>query len=107
MHMSDWSSDVCFSDLPDATSIAHLLNEIVDGVAGHHRAAEPRLVDGHEVDQRRLLELFEVAQAKSAGSLRHAFDKEHAGQDGIARSEERRVGKECDRTCRSRGLTST
>ena len=72
------------AEAPDAPAIAHFLNVVMDGIAGHDGAAEPGLVDGHEIDERRLLELLEMAHAERAGGLRHALDEEHAGHDGIA-----------------------
>src|SRR5512143_2804144 len=69
---------------PDAATVAHLLDVIVDSVAGNHGPAESRLVDRHEIDKRRLLERLEMAHAERASGLRHAFDEKHAGHDGIA-----------------------
>src|SRR3546814_4799057 len=70
MRISDWSSDVCSSDLRDGASDA------VVGVAGADRAGV------------------------SQGGPRSATVS--AGNDAAHRSEERRVGKECVSTCRSR-----
>src|SRR3546814_4338342 len=66
MRMSDWSSDVCSSDLHR-----------------HHRK------DHTEQD------------AERHGADGHDDGVDQAGHDG-GRSEERRVGKECVSTCRSR-----
>src|SRR3546814_14410639 len=92
MRISDWSSDVCSSDL-------HHLAVLGDGIgtfqhlhhhrAGGHEAAEvveegPRLV--HRVEAFGLL----------AGHV------DALAGDDAERSEERRVGKECVRTCSSR-----
>src|SRR3546814_5161212 len=63
MRISDWSSDVCSSDL-------HLVHEVTS----------PQAFDGLRLNGRRPWRLA----AK------------------LARSEERRVGKECVSTCRSR-----
>src|SRR3546814_9902770 len=62
MRISDWSSDVCSSDLPER--LHHLLR-----------------------------------QAARTHDLDLALDRRHVGRH---RSEERRVGKECVSTCRSR-----
>src|SRR3546814_8941914 len=74
MRISDWSSDVCSSDL--------------------EAAAQAGLDNVH----------FEVAHAKSFPGddydLVCVFDALH--DMGDPRSEERRVGKECVSTCRSR-----
>src|SRR3546814_5532792 len=76
MRISDWSSDVCSSDLQRL-------------VVRHHQGW---LL--HRLDQlgRR------VGLARAGGAQQHLVA--HAGSH--ARSEERRVGKECVSTCRSR-----
>src|SRR3546814_16124336 len=97
MRISDWSSDVCSSDL--------VLERVAHGVAHDGGlvglgalAAVVALLDvllrvvprpagvGHEDGQ---------AEAGDEGSGEEA-------NEGVDRSEERRVGKECVRTCRSR-----
>src|SRR3546814_13617258 len=87
MRISDWSSDVCSSDLAEfvllaghAHQPAHALDQEV--VAGA-RGIGPGLAEAGDraVDQPRI-------------DLRQAVV--------IERSEERRVGKECVSTCRSR-----
>src|SRR3546814_15925779 len=101
MRISDWSSDVCSSDL---------LELLVD--AGHHgvelllaelrigqqqielRIAEAELSGAQEL----LLGGAGIAQLQ----MNPAEQEAGLGIVGIARSEERRVGKECVRTCRSR-----
>src|SRR3546814_9522862 len=67
MRISDWSSDVCSSDL-----------QIVDRPRGGARGADQRSGAG-------------VRRSAGAGA-----------RDALSRSEERRVGKECGSTCRSR-----
>src|SRR3546814_11706964 len=78
MRISDWSSDVCSSDL--------LQHEILGRVVAEHRR------EG-DLGPRRLHVLghHRGAARKNLGPL--VLD---------ARSEERRVGKECVSTCRSR-----
>src|SRR3546814_2548218 len=71
MRISDWSSDVCSSDLPV-------------------------LRNGQRRRRREHRDAF--GQPLCAG-CRHVFEIE--GRD-VHRSEERRVGKECVSTCRSR-----
>src|SRR3546814_4501318 len=79
MRISDWSSDVCSSDLLDVLrgigrtlrQVAHLLGDDGETAAGLSRAG-----------------------GFDAGIQRQ--------QVGLERSEERRVGKECVSTCRSR-----
>src|SRR3546814_18229890 len=90
MRISDWSSDVCSSDLhqPHLVELAalglvhgHRERTVVRGQCGGvGRARVARVVAGEPRHQRAAL----VAQADAD------------------RSEERRVGKECGSTCRSR-----
>src|SRR3546814_12759801 len=84
MRISDWSSDVCSSDLRDA-----------DRMAGAGVAAG-KAVGG---DQRN----FDPAPAR-LGALRVGDASHGAGGllAGASRSEERRVGKACVSQCRSR-----
>src|SRR3546814_3613853 len=81
MRISDWSSDVCSSDLP-------LLDRLMLSLSKHE---ETRLFlrpggEGHR-----------VAGAGLGAVARHVIQHRH-----VERSEERRVGKECVSTCRSR-----
>src|SRR3546814_11362623 len=87
MRISDWSSDVCSSDL-----------EVVE----HPQHAE-RDREGDDVRRDRLGDgvlqgALLAATPLLVGELGDEDDRVRAGQ----RSEERRVGKECVSTCRSR-----
>src|SRR3546814_5448316 len=73
MRISDWSSDVCSSDLKPALRLAHHLRGDPGAAAEAGRARDPGRQSG---------------QVPRLG--------------GGIRSEERRVGKECVSTCRSR-----
>src|SRR3546814_4411481 len=79
MRIRDWSSDVCSSDLFDAAG-----NKVAD-----HQNLRPEQLD-------------------PAGNPMHAFFNTKPGLAELSdfnennRSEERRVGKECVSTCRSR-----
>src|SRR3546814_11527200 len=93
MRISDWSSDVCSSDLipraarkPDPCQVAR------DGVGGARRIGDEQ----HEPP------LAAPRDQPPLGAGIEANTVVHAAPD-IARSEERRVGKECLSTCRSRG----
>src|SRR3546814_20917176 len=102
MRISDWSSDVCSSDLLFVAVLGRA--QPVDGVGAgavvdlQHLAADlvDRLLPGNlrplAVDQlgRMLQAAFAVRMLADRGAL------------GAMRSEERRVGKECVSTCRSR-----
>src|SRR3546814_13516451 len=79
MRISDWSSDVCSSDLPISWRIFH---QLVD------KTGPPNF------RMNRMKTLAKVVLAATAALALPAFAQE--------RSEERRVGKECVSTCRSR-----
>src|SRR3546814_12999013 len=94
MRISDWSSDVCSSDLH------------VKRFGGGHQNMRRGLA------HRRTVFLWRVAGAHSGGDVqgRQAHLSQLFGDAGkwvlqvdLDRSEERRVGKECVSTCRSRG----
>src|SRR3546814_14058768 len=87
MRISDWSSDVCSSDL--MTDIAPEAR-ITTGCTGLWNPAQARA-------WRRITDFVHAhSRAKIAVQLAHA------GRKGATRSEERRVGKECVSTCSSR-----
>src|SRR3546814_5655117 len=70
LRISDWSSDVCSSDLFGLLAVGDQVEGIADVLLHRARGAQP----------------VEAAH----------------GEGGVARSEERRVGKECVSPCRSR-----
>src|SRR3546814_16599905 len=93
MRISDWSSDVCSSDLDAAVDPEHVAGHELSlgaeqraGDAAVHRPGQLGLVVGHD--------LPDGVEGVGLGA-----ELEHAVQE---RSEERRVGKECVSTCRSR-----
>src|SRR3546814_11278856 len=107
MRISDWSSDVCSSDLQSAFLLGIAAADVrVD-------AGEPALLDilglplfGPETHWHKWLRLLPFGEAEHAP----AFVKRHGVAENPyrrivhrVRSEERRVGKECVSTCRSRG----
>src|SRR3546814_20523121 len=90
MRISDWSSDVCSSDLGEKTLLAHI-------EVAHHLAVAPLKIPEHGqgLADTPILELrFLQVEHETLGRL---------GGLGGQRSEERRVGKECVSACRSRG----
>src|SRR3546814_8077368 len=98
MRISDWSSDVCSSDLI-AWGIAEAM---------HKQGAE--LAFTYQIER---LKGRVVQAAEEFGSSETlcfpcdvASDAEIAAVFTELRSEERRVGKECVSTCRSRGSPS-
>src|SRR3546814_1151180 len=83
MRISDWSSDVCSSDLRFSLRTG-------DTVEGQIRAPK---------DGERYFALLKVNEInfEDPDKVRHRINF-----DNLTRSEERRVGKECVSTCRSR-----
>src|SRR3546814_15283120 len=94
MRISDWSSDVCSSDL------LHTMAPIIPEIIGVDEAGDPALDERADAyiggvagaDHVRII----VAEADAIGSI---ADLE---AEQMIRSEERRVGKEWVSTCRSR-----
>src|SRR3546814_19164330 len=98
MRISDWSSDVCSSDL------------LVDPRLGAKRIAdigEARIFDpGGEIEQHRISPEIGALQIEILDRGISAVGEQRGPVIiGPDRSEERRVGKECVSTCRSRGWT--
>src|SRR3546814_18628279 len=96
MRISDWSSDVCSSDLcalfiPDTFGKSPGIQRHLLGIAIHHH------------HHRRLLIIPEIdIHAVFRDELQHLTGMQHGMLLAvIRRSEERRVGKECVSTCRS------
>src|SRR3546814_17184836 len=97
MRISDWSSDVCSSDLGSVACIER----------ANHRAdltEDCAFLGNGEVTTH--LKDIAAADSKTVNAGNHGLLK---ALDRVVhlqgRSEERRVGKECVRTCRSRGTT--
>src|SRR3546814_12309928 len=93
MRISDWSSDVCSSDLIDPAS----RSEAFISDAGRGFLADPAAVAAlaatltvDSIDPDSLVGMLLVGGAGGVWDL------------PLTRSEERRVGKECVSTCRSR-----
>src|SRR3546814_6541622 len=83
MRISDWSSDVCSSDLPElVVADAERRPHEAEGALGRRQPVRPVILHG-ESGQRRDHQAVPVGQH-------------------LVRSEERRVGKACVSTCRSR-----
>src|SRR3546814_6182012 len=88
MRISDWSSDVCSSDL-------HPQIVVSEGLCGSMTADELAAVIRHEASHLRRRHHRELVLACEIETL-------FARVPFLARSEERRVGNECVSTCRSR-----
>src|SRR3546814_13815123 len=100
MRISDWSSDVCSSDLFCCNGL------------GQHILSDP--FDVRETQACKAQRLHGVGVARSAGELSQHHEARKCftisviaiAAVEVPRSEERRVGKECVSTCRSRWSTS-
>src|SRR3546814_11707332 len=92
MRISDWSSDVCSSDL-----LLVALGERHDRLGHGGGEEEGAAAFGRAVEN--FLQILAEAHVEHlVGFVQH--DGLEAGK--VERSEERRVGKECVSTCRSR-----
>src|SRR3546814_3268111 len=105
MRISDWSSDVCSSDLPGLSFDAFPASQPRRAVRGIGSSDK-----GAAGDPSAAVFLDETYLGRPAAVAFDAFDVERIevlkGPQGTLfgrnRSEERRVGKECVSTCRSR-----
>src|SRR3546814_21032965 len=98
MRISDWSSDVCSSDLITVTAVLHDYDSgrPVSSVSSTSQASfnqttndYANLISERDARDRAMRDAAEQIRIR----LANYFDR---------RSEERRVGKECVSTCRSR-----
>src|SRR3546814_17267371 len=103
MRISDWSSDVCSSDLRGVD--ARILARRHAGLQAVRHVRQRLLLLG----LRQLLDLFfdhtgDLHNAFHHRALEYATHRLASGDARtiLERSEERRVGKECVSTCRSR-----
>src|SRR3546814_11427960 len=100
MRISYWSSDVCSSDLGITSGSLHVLGRLLakgDLQLGQH---DVLVVEANKIHAKQIIRLLEAAAPTGA---RVVLAGDGKGSTGPAwRSAERRVGKECVRTCRSR-----
>src|SRR3546814_14772530 len=93
MRISDWSSDVCSSDLRWAERRRQILIIVP---ANLRKQWHQELQDKFNLQG-------SILEAKSYNALRKHGQQPFRDSPGpVIRSEERRVGKECVSTCRSR-----
>src|SRR3546814_11117845 len=120
MRISDWSSDVCSSDLiqdrTQGSPVMNMTHELLANVLGVQRttvtAAAMELQQEGLIAYRRgrimILDRagLELSACECYSAIRSNFDRllPHVNNSAVGRqrSEERRVGKECVSTCRSR-----
>src|SRR3546814_18471499 len=109
MRISDWSSDVCSSDLKAGAELCAQRAEMVRGAVRFDRRRV--VIAFHDLVDARFVGAEQAVEAV-AGLVRAAGGRE-LGEDAFEgfglvglhaqrRTDERRVGKECVRTCRSR-----
>src|SRR3546814_17759654 len=102
MRISDWSSDVCSSDLADRIEqlFRNARRDIAARMFGFGRRIEARPAPGEPVG---LVRLVRLRRPEIAFEPRGEFGAARIGPAGVdPRSDERRVGKECVSTCRAR-----
>src|SRR3546814_12113012 len=100
MRISDWSSDVCSSDLRAKPQSSEQYNES-QGDAQQYDAFSQQNISRAGCLYQLVLHLPSCSLAIAAASALASKQRR------IDRSEERRVGKECVSTCRSRWLPTT
>src|SRR3546814_20228541 len=105
MRISDWSSDVCSSDLIGhdrgddvRAKLAHGIERFVRRPIEFWRNAKKRLIIAFEGNSNDHL----FFPYMNTGSRSSAIDRSTATGVSLSRSEERRVGKECVSTFSSR-----
>src|SRR3546814_18553926 len=105
MRISDWSSDVCSSDLAyDVPALCTRLGlasgDEAEAMGSKFKYAHSRLMT---IAVERLLPIAKTLLAEDADfALAEVVAKIEESGTPQVRSEERRVGKECVSTCRSR-----
>src|SRR3546814_18855521 len=98
MRISDWSSDVCSSDLLARLQIPVLRRAVQQFLHGNLRSQD-QVGETFILDRDRRLYLMQRGLERSDAGRQRSFQMDVPRDD---RSEERRVGKECVSTCRYR-----
>src|SRR3546814_12788024 len=94
MRISDWSSDVCSSDLHVRLHVPNPWGLLLTGILG--LAMLVAAISGLLIHRHLFKDIFTLRTRANPVLV----DRDRHSVAG--RSEERRVGKECVRTCRSR-----
>src|SRR3546814_13185290 len=108
MRISDWSSDVCSSDLLAGARHYRPVDELIaeQKARGNYRinngVPEFNVVETVDVQNTTSLNLSDDVTLKNIFGWRDVDSHILVDLDGTERSEESRVGKECVSTCRSR-----
>src|SRR3546814_17059343 len=95
MRISDWSSDVCSSDLPTNRRKRPCVATVISS-----RRYPPAATKRLSTMQRRYVPA--CIYREELGQINNTRWRKSADHQEQLRSEERRVGKECVSTCRSR-----
>src|SRR3546814_16381324 len=98
MRISDWSSDVCSSDLPVAQAVMFCLMDVSGSMTEHMKDLAKRFFALLHLFLSRCYEHVEVV------FIHHTDRAAEVDEQTFfySRSEERRVGKECVSTCSTR-----
>src|SRR3546814_13463054 len=99
MRISDWSSDVCSSDLLDRAAEQH---RILPDEAELRAQIDRRMLAAVEPVDEDIARLGRVKPAEQAPERRLALRDAAAGRDPLTSTDERPVGIECVRTWISR-----
>src|SRR3546814_12818782 len=97
MRISDWSSDVCSSDLDSLHG--KVVAAVQKGTSLHDLTAQVRQT--YKMPRHRAELIARDQVGKLNGQLTE-YRQQNIGVEDYRRSEERRVGKECVSTCRYR-----
>src|SRR3546814_10960449 len=109
MRISDWSSDVCSSDLVGRRDLDLLVEKCCDvsfaaakapRLQGAKQALAPHRIENDRTDAAQCIAFGGVCGDDLAKRRRRAGNKFRSGP--FVRSEERLVGKECVSQCRTR-----
>src|SRR3546814_20322583 len=98
MRISDWSSDVCSSDLPHRKGVVMAIKVAINGYGRIGRNVMRALYEAGRTNELKIVAVNDLGDAQTNAHLTQC-DTAHGK---FPRSEERRVGKECVSTCRSR-----
>src|SRR3546814_19410763 len=108
MRISDWSSDVCSSDLP-GIALAVLLGAAGLTPAAQAQSAGPNPQSGEQMRAANRNAGFddgcETARSSRIAPVQHRAEAASAASESY-KAEERPVGEKWGRTCRSRGSPS-
>src|SRR3546814_11621680 len=104
MRISDWSSDVCSSDLlPEVVEGANLGEGIIASTLSERGLTNEPMYEGEPILA--VAAVDELTAAEAIERIQIEYEPLPFVVDPVERSEERRVGQKCVSTCRSRWST--